>query len=145
MSISYSLLWKYQSSCHVFPLLCWRLRYLPSCTAFTYLCDPLYCMFRLASLELGTAAALTLGWEKCSSTAPCAQGACWWGFLPLGALLKHTCQLQCCDSCHLMDQHIPHGRPHVSVCVPLMQSITAVPFPVTHCTCFSSRNKASSR
>uniref|UniRef100_A0A8D2MJ89 Secreted protein n=1 Tax=Zonotrichia albicollis TaxID=44394 RepID=A0A8D2MJ89_ZONAL len=25
--------------------------------------------------------------------------------------------LQGCDSCHLMDQHIPCGRPHVCVCV----------------------------
>lgn len=64
-----------------------------------------------------------VGWQKCSSTAPCAQGACWWGIMPLGALLKHMSQLQCCDSCHLMDQHIPRGRPHISLCAcnPLLQ------------------------
>lgn len=87
-----------------------------------------------------------VGWGKCSSTAACARGA----FL----VALHAPR-------SLVKTHVPaavlwllssHGPAHPSwetscpsLRVPLMQSITAVPFPVTHCTYFSGRKKASSR
>lgn len=81
-----------------------------------------------------------LGWEKPSSSAPYAPGAAWWGFVPLGAFLKHTCPSSSAVTLVTLWTNTSLIWLDVSVCASNTIN-TAVPSPVTQCSCFSRRKK----
>lgn len=114
----------------MFPLLCWRLRCLHSCTAFTYLCDPLHCMSRLAPLELGTAAALTL-WAERNAAALLHVHRCLLVGLPAPRNLVKTC-----PSCSAVTLVI--SWTNTSPMGDLMSLSVCAPNPIHYCSALPS-------
>lgn len=81
-----------------------------------------------------------LGWEKPRSSAPYAPGAPWWGFVPVGAFLKHTRPSSSAVTLVTLWTNKSLIWPDVSARASNAIN-TAVPSPVTQCSCFFRRKE----